>query len=113
MRSGSTRALAVALLLTLAAPAPRMTAWLLGSSPANAFAAGRNEPQARGRNRLPSPAGATVREVRAGLASGGGIPIVRPPGAERHRDASKPLRRPGRPGALLSASFIGPIRLRC
>jgi hypothetical protein len=70
MRRESTRPLVVLLLLTLAAPAPRMAAWLLGASPTRAFASTRNEPPARGRNRIASPVGTGRVAAMARLASG-------------------------------------------
>jgi hypothetical protein len=106
------RVLTFALLLTLCAPATRMAAWLLDPASATDFVSGRQGPQARGSNRVSSPASATAVDARAALASGGG-PVVRPRGPRDVWATMRPVRVIRRLTAPPSAPAPGSTRLRC
>lgn len=111
MRSGSARLLTILLLSALALPAPRMAVWLVASAASAEFPSGRHEPQARGRNRVPSPIRATVAAASARLDSGpDSATAVRGPGM---RIACPPVPPSARPRPAFAAPAEGSRPLRC
>jgi hypothetical protein len=101
--------LLVLLLLTLAAPGPRMAAWLLSASP-RAYTSARQEPPSRGRNRIPSPLNSTHDFAGIRLASGqpACLGLVESP-----RLATSGLTFAATRGIIIAARTSGSKPLRC
>jgi hypothetical protein len=109
MRRYNPRPLLALLLLTLAAPAPRMAAWLLSSS-ARDYTSARQEPPAHGRNRIPSSPNSTRDFAGTRLGSG------RPPRrqlAEFGRLAPSRRTLAASGGIIIVAPTPGLTPLRC
>ncbi len=104
--------LTILLLLAAASPPPRMAATLADAG-THREADGGRVPQARGRNRVPSPPGPDLARVEGRLGSGADGRRVRPTASPGRRTDPGHDAHPLRPITSPHAHRASVIRLRC